>query len=99
MRNLKATGCENTELVRWRNVLVDRILPARALIVPDAEKVIAWQVILKHAVECERLGRVCYGEDREELKVLRMTREGCERAIEMMESAIENEKVEEGEEW
>ncbi|KAJ4986424.1 TPR domain-containing protein [Stagonosporopsis vannaccii] len=88
IRDLKATGCENPELVRWRNILVDRILPARALIVSESDKALAWQVILMHASECEKLGEVCYGADREEVRVLRATREGCENAVEMMKMAV-----------
>lgn len=55
---------------------------------PDGEKLLAWQVILMHAGECEKMGKVCYGEDREEVRVLRVTREGCENVVEMMRRAV-----------
>ena len=93
IRDLKASGCESVETVRWRNILVDRILPARALVVPDSEKLIAWQVIVGFAHECERMGRICYGEDREEFRVLRQTREGAEATMQMMVEAIANEEA------
>ncbi|KAF2629304.1 hypothetical protein BU25DRAFT_19388 [Macroventuria anomochaeta] len=93
IRDLKASGCETVETVRWRNILVDRILPARALVVPDSEKLIAWQIVLGHARECERMGKICYGGDREECRVLEQTREGTEAAIRMLEEAIANEEA------
>lgn len=77
--------------MRWRNILVDRILPARALAVPQTETLVAWQVILHHARECERVGKICYGEDREEYRVLKQTREGTEATIQMLEEAIADE--------
>lgn len=81
LRDFKATGCETVETVRWRNVLVDRVLPARALVVPEGERLLAWRIVLGHARECERVGRVCYGEDRDEVGVLRRMREGVEGLV------------------
>ena len=90
IRDLKTSGCESVETVRWRNILVDRILPARALVVPDSEKLLALQLTVGHAQESERLGKVCYGEDREEVRVLRQTREGSEATLKMAEEAVAN---------
>lgn len=54
---------------------------------------VAWQVILHHAVESEKVGKMCYGEDREEYRVLKQTREGTEATIYMLEEAIANEEA------
>lgn len=54
---------------------------------------VAWQVILHHARESERMGKTCYGEDREEFRVLRQTREGAEATIMMIEEAIAAEQA------
>lgn len=75
-------------------MLVDRILPARALVIPDNDKLLAWQLILRHSMECEKVGGICYGEDREEFRVLRQTREATqawdELAIAHEESRIKD---------
>ncbi|KAF1357662.1 hypothetical protein EJ07DRAFT_180683 [Lizonia empirigonia] len=92
IRDLKATGCESVETVRWRNMLVDRILPARALVIPDSDRLLAWQLLLRHAMECERVGRICYGEDREEFKVLQQTTEATQAWVDMAIAHEENEK-------
>jgi hypothetical protein len=90
MRDLKTTGCETVETVRWRNVLVDRVLPARTLQVPDKQRLVLWRVVLEHARECERLGKVCFGEDRAEFRQLRETREASEAAVKMfVDGAVE----------
>ncbi|KAF1927483.1 uncharacterized protein M421DRAFT_180710 [Didymella exigua CBS 183.55] len=81
VRDLKTSGCESVETVRWRNILVDRILPARALVVPEAEMLVTWQVILHHAKESETVGKMCYGEDSENYRVLKQTREGTEATL------------------
>ncbi|KAJ4369334.1 hypothetical protein N0V86_009165 [Didymella sp. IMI 355093] len=93
LRDLKTSGCESVETVRWRNILVDRILPARALVVPEPDMLVAWQVILHHAKESEIVGRMCYGEDRGEFRVLRQTREGAEATILRLEEATANEEA------
>ncbi|KAJ4338325.1 hypothetical protein N0V87_004093 [Didymella glomerata] len=93
VRDLKTSGCESVETVRWRNILVDRILPARALVIPEPDILVAWQVILHHARESERIGKMCYGEDREDFRVLRQTREGAEATITMIEEAIAAEEA------
>ncbi|KAF9691674.1 hypothetical protein EKO04_010359 [Ascochyta lentis] len=90
IRDLKATGCESVETVRWRNILVDRILPARSLVVPDNDKLLTWQIVLGHAKECEKVGRICYGEDRDEFRVLRRTREATEASV---DTAIAHDEV------
>lgn len=92
IRDLKATGCESIETVRWRNILVDRILPARALVIPDSDRLLAWQLLLRHAMECERVGRICYGEDREEFKLLQQTTEATQAWVDMAIAHEENEK-------
>ncbi|KAJ4354833.1 hypothetical protein N0V95_003443 [Ascochyta clinopodiicola] len=81
IRDLKATGCESVETVRWRNVLVDRILSARALVIPENDRLMAWQIVLGHAKECEKVGAICYGEDREEFRMLRQTREATQACV------------------
>lgn len=93
IRDLKISGCESVETVRWRNILVDRILPARATVIPKGDVLVAWQVILHHAKECERVGKMCYGEDRKEFKLLRQTREGAEATITMIEEGIAWDKA------
>ncbi|KAF3036823.1 hypothetical protein E8E12_006545 [Didymella heteroderae] len=93
VRDLKTSGCESVETVRWRNILVDRILPARALVIPRPDILVAWQVILHHARESERIGKLCYGEEREDSRVLRQTREGAEATILMLEEAMANEEA------
>ncbi|KAF3051149.1 hypothetical protein E8E11_009935 [Didymella keratinophila] len=93
VRDLKTSGCESVETVRWRNILVDRIMPARATVIPEGDVLVAWQVILHHARESERVGRVCYGEDREDSRVLRQTREGAEATITVIEEAIAAEEA------
>lgn len=102
IRDLKTSGCESVETVRWRNILVDRILPARALAGPQTETLVAWQIILGFARECERVGKTCYGEDRDDYKVLKQTREAIEATIQMLDEAIANdaeaESLVEGEE-
>jgi hypothetical protein len=49
------------------------------------------QLTVGHAKESERLGKICYGEDREEFRVLRQTRAGCEATVKMAEEAVANE--------
>jgi len=93
VRDLKTSGCESVETVRWRNILVDRIMPARATVIPEGDVLVAWQVILHHARETERVGMMCYGEDREDFEVLRQTREGAEATITMIEEAIAAEEA------
>ena len=93
LRDLKDSGCESVETVRWRNVLIDRILPARTLVISNSNKLIMWQVILMHARECESMGRNCFGEDREEFRVLRQTRERTEVALQMIKEVIANEEA------
>lgn len=93
VRDLKTSGCESVETVRWRNILVDRILPARALVVPEPDVLVAWQIVLHHARESERVGRMCYGEDRGGFRVLRQTRQGAEATIAMIEEAIAEEEA------
>lgn len=83
-RDLRTSGSESIESVRWRYILVDRVLPARALLVPDAEKLVAWRVILQHAKECERLVKLCVGADSEQFAVLRQTRESTETVVQMI---------------
>jgi hypothetical protein len=93
VRDLKTSGCESVETVRWRNILVDRILPARALVVAEPDVLVAWRVVLWHAKQSEEVGRMCYGEDRGEFRVLRQTREGTEATILMLEEASANEEA------
>ncbi|KZM26896.1 uncharacterized protein EKO05_0011380 [Ascochyta rabiei] len=81
IRDLRATGCESVETVRWRNVLVDRVLSARALVIPENDRLLAWQIILGHVKECEKVGGICYGQDREEFRVLRRTREATQACV------------------
>lgn len=57
------------------------MLPARALLVADEQKLIVWRVVLSHTRECEKLGRICFGEDSAEYEVLRKTREGTEAVV------------------
>ena len=83
MRDLKITGCETAESVRWRNILADRVLPARTLQIPDKQRLLQWRVVVEHARESERLGKVCYGVDTKEFRQLRMTREASEAAVKM----------------
>lgn len=71
-------------------MLVDRILPARALIIPDNARLLAWQLILRHSIECEKVGGICYGEDRDEFRVLRQTREATQAWVEMAVAHEEN---------
>jgi hypothetical protein len=63
-------------------VLVHRILPARALVIPENDRLLAWQIILGHAKECEKVGRFCYGEDGEVFRTLRQTREKIQALVE-----------------
>ncbi|KAF2995499.1 hypothetical protein E8E13_000445 [Curvularia kusanoi] len=88
IRDLKTSRCDTVESVRWRNILVERILPARAIFKSADEKLVAWKVILEHAKECERLGRLCFGEDREEFEVLKEQREASEAAVRMIGDGV-----------
>lgn len=88
MRDLKSTGCETVESVRWRNILVDRVMPARTLLVPDNEKLVLWRVIVEHARECERLGKNCFGVDSREFRQLKQTREASEAAVQMFVDGV-----------
>lgn len=88
MRDLKITGCETAESVRWRNILADRVLPARTLQIPDKQRLLQWRVVVEHARESERLGKVCYGVDTKEFRQLRMTREASEAAVKMFVEGV-----------
>jgi hypothetical protein len=88
MRDLKITGCETVESVRWRKVLADRVLPARALLLPEKQRLVLWRVVMEHARECERLGKVCFGEDRAEFRQLREAREDSEAAVKMLVDGV-----------
>lgn len=64
------------------------MLPARTLQVPDKQRLTLWRVILEHAREGERLGKLCFGEDRAEFRQLRQTREASEAAVQMFVSGV-----------
>lgn len=88
MRDLKITGCETAESVRWRNILADRVLPARTLQIPDKQRLLQWRVVVEHARESERLGKVCFGVDTKEFRQLRRTREASEGAVKMFVEGV-----------
>jgi hypothetical protein len=69
IKNLKDTGCEGPELIRWYNALIDRLMPRVAdALENDEERIRWWRIILRHAMECEKLGLKCFGADSDELK-------------------------------
>jgi hypothetical protein len=84
IKNLKDTGCEGPELIRWYNALIDRVMPRVAdALESDEERIRWWRIILRHAVECEKLGLKCFGADSGELGKARMRTKGIEKLIGM----------------
>jgi hypothetical protein len=82
IKNLKDTGCEGPELIRWYNALIDRIQPRVAdALDTDEERVRWWRIILRHAIECEKLGVKCFGADSEEVRRAALRIVGTEKMI------------------
>jgi hypothetical protein len=90
IENLKATGCEGPELIRWYNALIDRIHPLAADALDTDEERARWgRVVLRHANECVKLGFKCFGEGSDEVNRSSRQVERVERAIADAETRME----------
>jgi hypothetical protein len=82
VKNLKDTGCAGPELIRWYNALIDRIQPRVAdALDTDSERVRWWRIILRHAIECEKVSVLCFGADSDEVEKAWVRRVGVEKLI------------------
>jgi hypothetical protein len=87
IKGLKDTGCGSPELIRWYNALIDRIQPRVAHVLDnDEERVRYWRIMLRHAIECEKISGKCFGADSAEVQWA-----GARRA--KMEGLIERAKM------
>lgn len=69
IKGLKDTGCGSPELIRWYNVLIDRVQPRVAHVLDnDEERVRYWCVMLRYAMECEKISGKCFGADSAEVR-------------------------------
>lgn len=83
IKNLKDTGCEGPELIRWYNALIDRLMPRVAdALENDEERIRWWRIMLRHAIECEKLSLKCFGADSDELKKATLRKKKIETLIE-----------------
>ncbi|KAF1847667.1 SET domain-containing protein [Cucurbitaria berberidis CBS 394.84] len=90
IKDLKVTGCEGPELIRWYNALIDRLQPRIAEALSGEKKLGLWKVILGRANGCELIAKRCFGEDSEEFKELQKRKE---RIAEVLMNAEEHAKT------
>jgi hypothetical protein len=82
IENLKATGCEGPELIRWYNALIDCLYPLIADALDNDDERIRWgHITLRNATECVGIGLTCFGADSDEVIRSRKQVERIERAI------------------
>lgn len=83
IKSLKDTGCGSPELVRWYNVLIDRVQPRIAHVLDDdEERVRYWRIMLFRAIECEKIVGKCFGADSAEVQWAAARRAKMEGVIE-----------------
>jgi hypothetical protein len=80
--DLHRTGCSSAEHVRWRIALITHIMPVRAAFVDGEQRVDVWRETLEQTIIAEEIGRMCFGADREEVRLLGVMREKVEAELE-----------------